>query len=85
MQSTSVQEFIEHFDRFGGRFADPENIVDLGGPDGGRFWRVTSGHSANHPNARDAAVMARVTGSVGATSNSVDYPDDDVTVERAES
>lgn len=53
-----------------------DRIIDLGGPDGGRFWRVTSDHPVDHPDAHAAAVMARVTGSVGSTYN-------DVTVERA--
>ena len=52
-------------------------LIDLGGPEGGRYWRVTTGQSADHPDAQSAAVHARVTGSVGATYN-------DVTVERAE-
>jgi hypothetical protein len=46
-------------------------IVDLGGPDGGRFWRVTTGEPADHPDAQAAAVHARVTGSVGCTYNGV--------------
>src|SRR4051794_23462584 len=44
-------------------------VIDLGGPDGGRYWVVTN-HSG--PNAwkcaRDAAIAARMTGSVGARS-----------------
>ena len=52
-------------------------LIDLGGPEGGRYWRVTTGQSADHPDAHAAAVHARATGSVGATYN-------DVTVERAE-
>lgn len=47
------------------------NIVDLGGPDGGRYWKVTSGHLANHPDALHAAALARVTGSRGATADEV--------------
>lgn len=53
----------------GHRF-DPDNkVIDLGGPDGGRFWRITSGHVATDKDAHAAAVMARVTGSVGASVN----------------
>ncbi len=50
--------------------SDP-HLVDLGGPDSGRYWRVTSGHLATHPDALHAAALARVTGSRGATSNEV--------------
>lgn len=42
-------------------------VVDLGEPEGGRYWVVTSGHAPDHPNAIAAAVNARATGSVGAT------------------
>lgn len=56
---------------------DAAAVVDLGGPGGGRYWRVTTGEPADHPDAHYAAVMARVTGSVGCTYN-------DVTVERAD-
>lgn len=52
-------------------------LIDLGGPTGGRWWRVTSDHTADHPDAQSAAVHARVTGSVGATYN-------DVTVARSD-
>lgn len=44
-------------------------IIDLGGPVGSRFWRITSGHVASHADAHAAAVMARVTGSVGSSYN----------------
>lgn len=44
-------------------------VIDLGGPEGGRYWVVVSGHSVNHEDARAAAVHARMTGSVGATYN----------------
>lgn len=47
-------------------------IVDLGGPDGGRYWQVvTEGVRADHEDAQAAAVHARATGSVGATYNGV--------------
>lgn len=49
--------------------ADAVAIIDLGGPDGGRFWRVTTGQAVDHPDAHSAAVHARVTGSVGASYN----------------
>lgn len=52
-------------------------VIDLGGPDGGRFWRVVSEHSPQHPDAVSAAIYARATGSVGCTYN-------DAKVERAE-
>lgn len=48
-----------------------DQIVDLGAPEGGRYWRVTTGEPADHPDAQHAAVMARVTGSVGASYNGV--------------
>lgn len=51
--------------------ASGENIIDLGGPEGGRYWRVVSGHPVDHPDAQSAAVHARATGSVGATYNDV--------------
>ena len=44
-------------------------ILDLGGPDGGRYWRVVSDHAVDDPDVRAAAVHARVTGSVGCTYN----------------
>lgn len=44
-------------------------MIDLGGPDGGRFWWVVSDHTADDPDARSAAVYARCTGSVGGTYN----------------
>lgn len=46
-----------------------DRIIDLGGPDGGRYWRVVSDHTVDHPDARRAAVMARATGSLGCTYN----------------
>lgn len=46
-----------------------QEIIDLGGPDGGRFWLVTSDHEAEHPDAQSAAVHARATGSVGCIYN----------------
>jgi hypothetical protein len=44
-------------------------VIDLGGPDGGRFWRVVSEHTTAHSDAISAAVYARATGSTGATYN----------------
>lgn len=49
--------------------SDERKIIDLGGPDGGRYWRVVSGPAADDPFARAAAVQARLTGSQGATVN----------------
>lgn len=46
-----------------------DQIIDLGGPDGGRYWLVTSDHDADHPDALNAAVHARATGSVGCAYN----------------
>lgn len=46
-----------------------EKIVDLGAPEGGRYWRVVSDHPIDHPDVQSAAVHARVTGSVGCTYN----------------
>lgn len=46
----------------------PLEIIDLGLPAGGRYWRVleASGHTGVDA-ARSAAIHARATGSVGAT------------------
>lgn len=44
-------------------------IIDLDGPEGGRYWLVTTEHEPEHPDAHAAAVQARATGSVGATYN----------------
>lgn len=44
-------------------------ILDLGGPDRGRYWRVVSDHAVDDPDVRSAAIYARVTGSVGCTYN----------------
>lgn len=48
---------------------DGEKLIDLGGPEGGRYWRVVSDHPVDHRDARAAAAYARVTGSVGASYN----------------
>lgn len=53
-----------------------ERIIDLGGPEGGRYWRVLTDHAVDHPDAQAAAVHAAMTGSVGCTYN-------DAQVERA--
>jgi hypothetical protein len=47
----------------------PTRVIDLGGPEGGRYWMVVSDHAADDPDARSAAVHARLTGSVGCTYN----------------
>jgi hypothetical protein len=46
-----------------------ERVIDLGGPDGGRYWRVVSDHGVDDPDAQNAAIHARATGSVGCTYN----------------
>lgn len=45
------------------------NVVDLGGPDGGRYWRIVSALALDHEDVRSAAVNGRLTGSVGCTYN----------------
>lgn len=44
-------------------------MIDLGGPDGGRFWWVISGDNSDDGDARRAAIFARCSGSVGGTYN----------------
>lgn len=52
-----------------GDSSDNDRIIDLGGPDRSRYWRVISDHSIDDEDARSAAIHARVTGSVGCTYN----------------
>lgn len=55
----------------------PDQVIDMGGPGGpGRRWRVVTDHPTDDSDVRNAAVHARVTGSVGCTYN-------DATVTRA--
>lgn len=47
-------------------------VVVLSGKVPGRCWEVISAHPADHPDARNAAIHAAVTGSVGCIYNGVE-------------
>lgn len=49
--------------------ADAARIIDAGGPEGGRYWRIITDHAADDSDIRAAVTHARVTGSVGCTYN----------------
>jgi hypothetical protein len=45
----------------------PLRVLDLGDPDDGRYWKVTSDHHTDDPNVRAAAAFGRAQGMMSAT------------------